>query len=120
MNRYTFRKPPSTDLVSRNLPVRVSETVFPTPLESDDMKLQSAEFCFDKHKVEFIGGSTNFYVDVGGSWELIGERTNEWASRSRGDDGNVMGRAFKPRITDATTLLSKMLKEVPHGNEEQR
>jgi hypothetical protein len=76
------------------------------------MKLQSAEFCFGAHKVVFVGPKICVYADAGGPWELVAQEQNKWHSRVRREDNGVMGRRFKPRVTDAHAVLDAFLK---HG-----
>lgn len=78
------------------------------------MKLRAAEFDFGTHKVAFIGASIVVYRDSGdGSWDVIAQKENQWTNRGSREDDGAMGRAYKPRVTDAKTLLRAVLKKRP-------
>lgn len=78
-------------------------------------QLRSADFCFDDHKVSFIGSKVRVYELSGASPRLIREIENPWASKVRKLPNDfrsrVMGRAFTPRTSDAVKILAKVLKE---------
>ena len=76
------------------------------------MKLHLAEFCFETHKVVFVGQMIAVYESGHGCWNMIYERENPWDSRARREDDGVMGRAYKPRITDAMEILRGALKKL--------
>lgn len=76
------------------------------------MKLQTAEFVFSDHKVVFDGALICVLERVGDDWEMIHSRKNEWTSRGR-ETASVMGRKWKPRVTDAADVLNFALREKP-------
>ena len=78
------------------------------------MKLHAAEFDFGSHKVAFIGASIVVYEDSGdGSWDVIAEKQNKWTNRGSREGDGAMGRAYKPRVTDAESILRGVLNKRP-------
>jgi hypothetical protein len=77
-------------------------------------KPQRVTFEFEEYSVVFDGGKINVrHCQTDGNdelWPILGSVENPWTNRSGKDDGGVMGRKYKPRITDANDVLAIVIK----------
>lgn len=70
------------------------------------MRLERVTFVFDKIIVEFFGESVSVFEQVSTGWKSKFTISNPWTRRGTPDDGGVMGRKYKPRVTDALKVYS--------------
>jgi hypothetical protein len=72
------------------------------------MRLNSAEFQFENYRVVFVGQWIKVYTR---GLVVIGTVTNEWQGKGKEAKDSIMGRKWKPRITDARRVIEIVRKE---------
>ena len=73
------------------------------------MKLRNVEFTFDEYTVSFVGDCV-FVHETDDNNPVLKIR-NPWRSTRKEDRDEVMGRQYKPRVTEAMDFIRKAMRE---------
>ncbi|GAB5404335.1 MAG: hypothetical protein Aurels2KO_25660 [Aureliella sp.] len=72
------------------------------------MRLRSAEFDFGFYRVLFVGSIIRVFREVPvDGLEQTYELDNRWESKGPEQSDSVMGRKWKPRVTDAMEIVKR-------------